>query len=95
MDIELAIDMLEMADKLDHIVLFSGDGDFRRLLEAVQRRGVRCTVVSTLRSQPPMVADELRRQADTFIELVDLQDAIARPPRAVSAQPAVADDATY
>ncbi|MSO54883.1 MAG: NYN domain-containing protein [Rhodospirillales bacterium] len=95
MDIELAIDMLEMADKLDHVVLFSGDGDFRRLLEAIQRRGVRCTVVSTLRSQPPMVADELRRQADTFIELVDIQDAIARPPRTVSAQPAVADDATY
>src|SRR3954462_8645076 len=56
MDIELAIDMMEMADKLDHIVLFSGDGDFRRLIEAVQRRGARVTVVSTIRSQPPMVA---------------------------------------
>ena len=63
-DIELAIDMLEMAPHLDHIVLFSGDGDFRRLVEAVQRRGVRVTVVSTIVTQPPMVADELRRQAD-------------------------------
>ncbi len=78
MDIELAIDMMEMAEKLDHAVLFSGDGDFRRLVEAVQRRGVRVTVVSTIRSQPPMVADELRRQADSFLELLDLQEAIAR-----------------
>lgn len=78
MDIELAIDVMEMAEHLDHIVLFSGDGDFRRLVEAVQRRGSRVTVVSTVRSQPPMVADELRRQADTFVELQDLQPSIAR-----------------
>ena len=73
MDIELAIDVMEMAAHLDHVVLFSGDGDFRRLVEAVQRTGVRVTVVSTIRSQPPMVADELRRQADNFIELADLR----------------------
>ncbi len=78
MDIELAIDVMEMAEHLDHVVLFSGDGDFRRLVEAVQRRGVRVTVVSTIRSQPPMVADELRRQADNFVELVDLQPLICR-----------------
>ena len=78
MDIELAIDMLEMADRLEHIVLFSGDGDFRRLVEAVQRRGVRVTVVSTVKTSPPMIADELRRQADTFIELTDLSQKIAR-----------------
>ena len=79
MDMELAIDMLEMADRLDHIVLFSGDGDFRRLLEAVQRKGARVTVVSTIRSQPPMAADELRRQADDFIELRDIEREISRP----------------
>ncbi|HEX3862498.1 MAG TPA: NYN domain-containing protein [Stellaceae bacterium] len=78
MDIELAIDMLEMAQHIDHAVLFSGDGDFRRLVEAVQRRGVRVSVVSTLRSSPPMVADDLRRQADTFIELQDLAQNIMR-----------------
>src|SRR5476649_3066676 len=78
MDIELAIDVLEMAPHLDHVVLFSGDGDFRRLVEAVQRKGVRVSVVSTTRSQPPMVADELRRQADQFIELSELADGIAR-----------------
>jgi len=78
MDIELAIDVMDMADKLDHIVIFSGDGDFRRLVEAAQRRGTRVTVVSTVRSQPPMVADELRRQADHFIELSDIRDRIAR-----------------
>ena len=78
MDIELAIDMMEMAPHLDHAVLFSGDGDFRRLVEAVQRRGVRVSVVSTFRSSPPMVADELRRQADRFIELQDLGPKISR-----------------
>ena len=78
MDIELAVDVMEIAERIDHIVLFSGDGDFRRLVETVQRKGVRVTVVSTFRSSPPMVADELRRQADTFIELQDLVDKISR-----------------
>lgn len=78
MDIELAIDVMEMAEHVDQIVLFSGDGDFRRLVEAVQRKGVRVTVVSTIRSQPPMVADELRRQADRFVELEELAPHIAR-----------------
>ena len=78
MDIELAIDLMEMAEHLDHAILFSGDGDFRRLVEAVQRKGVRVTVVSTIRTQPPMVADELRRQADHFVELQDLSPSIAR-----------------
>lgn len=80
MDIELAIDVMEMADNVDHIILFSGDGDFRRLLEAVQRKGVRVTVVSTIQSNPPMVADELRRQADFFLDLDTLRAEIARNP---------------
>jgi uncharacterized LabA/DUF88 family protein len=80
MDIELAIDVMEMAEHLDHVVLFSGDGDFRRLVEAVQRKGLRVTVVSTVRSQPPMVADELRRQADHFMELQELAPKISRDP---------------
>jgi uncharacterized LabA/DUF88 family protein len=80
MDIEIAVDIMEMAAHVDHIVLFSGDGDFRRLVEAVQRRGCRVTVVSTIRSQPPMVADELRRQADAFLELETLIPRIARDP---------------
>jgi len=78
MDIELAIDVMEMAPYMDHVVLFSGDGDFRRLVEAVQRKGIRVSVVSTIRSQPPMIADELRRQADNFIELLDLESLIGR-----------------
>lgn len=98
MDIELAIDMLEMADRLDHIVLFSGDGDFRKLVEAVQRKGVRVTVVSTVRSHPPMVADELRRQADVFLELQQLSEQIARshgdrPPRPAQSNFTPRDDA--
>ena len=71
MDIELAVDAMEIAGTIDHMVLFSGDGDFRSLVEAVQRKGVRVTVVSTISTQPPMVADELRRQADIFIDIVD------------------------
>ena len=78
MDRELAIDLMEMSEHLDHAILFSGDGDFRRLVEAVQRKGVRVTVVSTIRTQPPMVADELRRQADHFVELQELAPSIAR-----------------
>lgn len=78
MDIELAIDVMEMAPYIDHVMLFSGDGDFRRLVEAVQRKGLRVTVISTVRSQPPMVADELRRQADTFVELMEIESSIAR-----------------
>ena len=80
MDIELAIDVMEMAEHLDHVIIFSGDGDFRRLVEAAQRKGVRVSVVSTVKSQPPMVADELRREADVFIELQDLAEKIARNP---------------
>ena len=78
MDIELAVDVLELSKSLDHVVIFSGDGDFRRLVEAVQMRGVRVTIVSTLKSQPPMVADELRRQADNFIDLVELKNEITK-----------------
>lgn len=81
MDIELAVNAMELAPRLDHAVLFSGDGDFRPLVEALQRRGVRVSVVSTMRSQPPMIADELRRQADNFIELDALRDIVGRPPR--------------
>ena len=78
MDIELAVDAMEMAGHIDHMVLFSGDGDFRSLVEAVQRRGVRVSVVSTVTTQPPMVADELRRQADEFIDLVHLIAKVGR-----------------
>jgi uncharacterized LabA/DUF88 family protein len=67
-----------MAAHMDHAILFSGDGDFRRLVEAVQRRGVRVSVVSTIRSSPPMASDDLRRQADSFVELQDLAPNIAR-----------------
>jgi len=80
MDIELTVNAMELAAHVDHIVLFSGDGDFRSLVEAVQRRGVRVTVVSTISSQPPMIADELRRQADVFTDLLELQSKLGRDP---------------
>ena len=93
MDMELAIGVIEIADSIDHIVLFSGDGDFRSLVEAVQRRGRKVTVVSTLSTKPPMIADELRRQTDHFIELSSLREEIGRdPPERESRQNEAADD---
>jgi uncharacterized LabA/DUF88 family protein len=80
MDVELAVHAMELAEHIDHLVLFSGDGDFRALAEAVQRRGVRVTVVSTIACQPPMVGDELRRQADDFIDMIELQPFVSRDP---------------
>jgi uncharacterized LabA/DUF88 family protein len=80
MDIELAVDVMQLADQLDHIVLFSGDGDFRSLVEAVQKRGRRVSVISTLVTRPPMVADELRRQADQFVDISELKPEIGRNP---------------
>jgi uncharacterized LabA/DUF88 family protein len=108
MDIELTVDAMRLVEHLDHVVLFTGDGDFRALVAALQMRGRRVSVVSTLQSQPPMVADELRRQADQFIDLADLEtqicrDAASRPVResglrdarqraTVAASPANLDD---
>ena len=94
MDVELAVDMMEMAPRLDHAVLFSGDSDFRRLVEAVQRQGVRVSVVSTVRSSPPMIGDELRRQADHFLDLADIAAGFTRrqtEPRTRLARPTPAD----
>ena len=87
MDIELAIDALELAAYIDHMVLFSGDGDFRSLVEAMQRRGVRVTVVSTIQTQPAMIADDLRRQADEFLDLVQLMPKVGRDPGERPARP--------
>lgn len=80
MDIELAVDALELADVVDHFVIFSGDGDFRRLAEALQRRGRKVSVISTISSQPPMISDDLRRQADHFIDLASLKNEVGRDP---------------
>ena len=78
MDIELAVDAMQLADHLDHVILFSGDGDFRSVVEAIQKKGRRVTVISTLKTQPPMIADELRRQADEFIDIADIINSIGR-----------------
>jgi uncharacterized LabA/DUF88 family protein len=81
MDVEITVDMLNLTPHVDHVVLFSGDGDLTRLVQAVQERGVRVSVVSSVKTSPPMIADELRRAADTFIELADLAELVGRPPR--------------
>lgn len=80
MDIELTVDAMQLTDTVDHFVIFSGDGDFRSLAEALQRKGRKVSVVSTLTTQPAMISDELRRQADHFIDLVSLKAEIGRDP---------------
>lgn len=88
MDIELAVDAMELSEHVDHVVLFSGDGDFRSLVEAIQRKGRKVSVVSTLQTQPAMVADELRRQADHFIDLANIAARISRDPNERPVRPA-------
>jgi len=98
MDIELTVDALELADVVDHYVIFSGDGDFRTLVEALQRRGRKVSIVSTMASQPPMISDDLRRQADHFIDLMSLKNEVGRDPseRPVRRpEPAEADEGDY
>ena len=77
MDLDMTVDMMEISDRIDHIILVSGDGDFRRVLEAIQRKGVRVTVLSTIESEQTILADELRRQADEFIDLMSIQEYIS------------------
>lgn len=81
MDVEIAVDLMQATAFIDHAFLFSGDGDFRAAIEAVQRRGMRVSVVSTIKSNPPMASDDVRRAADNFVDLVDLANLIGRPPR--------------
>lgn len=78
MDVELCVDAMTLAPSIDHMVLFSGDGDFRALVEAIQKRGVFVTVVSTIKTQPPMIADELRRQASRFLDIIEMEQYIRR-----------------
>ena len=94
-DVELVVDMMTLSDKLDHLVLFSGNGDFRRVVEAIQAKGVRVSIVSTVKSSPPMASDDLRRQADSFIDLADLENVVGRrgaPPRKPKPAAALNDD---
>ena len=86
MDVEIAVDALELVSQVDHMVFLTGDGDFTPLVVALQRQGVRVSMVSSIKTQPPFASDELRRACDNFIELDDLRDVIARPNRVVERQ---------
>lgn len=87
MDVELAVDLLQAASYVDHAFVFSGDGDFVAAIEAVQRKGVRVSVVSTIKSNPPMASDDIRRAADNFVDLADLANLIGRPPKERAPEP--------
>ena len=95
MDLELAIEAMSLTDVVDHYVIFSGDGDFRTLVEALQRKGRKVSVVSTMTSQPPMISDDLRRTADHFIDLVSLKDEVGRAPQERSPSRRSDDDDDY
>lgn len=90
MKIEMACDMIDLSERCDHLVLFSGDSDFRKLIEMVQRKGCRVTVVSTVKTNPIMASDEIRRQADTFVDLADLSTMVGRPRSAMASTPKMA-----
>ncbi|MEL6365132.1 MAG: NYN domain-containing protein [Pseudomonadota bacterium] len=77
-DVELAVDIVQTAEQVDHLVVFTGNGEFRRAIRAAQEKGARVTIVSTIKTQPPMAADDLRRQADVFVDLADLEDVVGR-----------------
>ncbi len=81
MDVEIAVDLLQATSFIDHAFLFSGDGDFLAAIEAAQRKGMRVSVISTIKSNPPMASDDIRRAADNFVDLTDLSSLIGRPPR--------------
>lgn len=80
MQVEIACDMLETASHYDHAILFSGDGDLKAAVAALQRKGNRVSVVSSMR--PAMISDDLRRQCDRFIDLSDIIEIIGRRDRA-------------
>jgi uncharacterized LabA/DUF88 family protein len=78
MDVEIAVDIITAASSgdFDRIVLFSGDGDFRYLVEKVQTENVAVTVVSSVMTEPPGVATALRFRANEFLDLDDLRGEI-------------------
>ena len=78
MDVEIAVTALQIASQIDHAVLLTGDGDFVSLAAALQGQGKRVSVVSSLKTNPPMIADELRRQVDQFVDLMQLENDISR-----------------
>ncbi|SER02926.1 Uncharacterized conserved protein, LabA/DUF88 family [Faunimonas pinastri] len=92
MDVEITVDAMEIADHIDHLVLFSGDGDFRYLVEAIQRKGRKVTIASTVKTQPPMISDDLRRQADHFIELAHVAERVQREAAQRAAQQSTEPD---
>lgn len=78
LDVEIAVYAMAVAPGVDHIVLMSGDGDFRILVERLQDMGKRVTVVSSCQTRPPICAEDLREQADQFVEMGDMRAEIER-----------------
>lgn len=77
LDVEMTVDMLNACKFSDHIVLFSGDSDFLPVIQEMKRNGIRVTVVSHMET----VADDIRRAADRFVNLMHVAPLIGRPPQ--------------
>lgn len=97
LDLELAIDMLTLADRCDKFVLISGDSDFVPLVEAVGLKGVRVVVAATQQLPNPRAGDELLDKADEFVEIKDIWRRLERTkprspaPRDLAGKPFGAD----
>jgi len=82
LDIEMAVDIMLLSENLDVVVIVSGDGDFVRLVEAVQLRGVRCEVISFGIS----TSNELIEAADMFTEIGTLPGIFRNAPSGPNVQ---------
>lgn len=77
MHVEMAVEMMNMAQFVEHFVLFSGDGELAYAVNAVQEKGCRVTAVSTMKSDTgSTIADELRRKVNRFVNLDDVKGII-------------------
>ena len=71
-DVEMALDMVTMAERLDVVALVSGDADFSRAVELLQERGVRVEVVAFGGS----TSIEMRALADHYIDVGTVMDRV-------------------
>lgn len=74
LDIEIVVDMFNTVDQYNHVILFSGDGDFERAIELLRSKNTHITVVST----EGMIARELRNATDRYIDLNDIRPQIEK-----------------
>lgn len=78
MDVEIAITAINFAKHIEHAVIMSGSGDMIPVVEELQERGVRVTIISSKETPGTVVSDGLRRAADNFIDLAEIRSHVER-----------------